>query len=189
MPFTGEIIAIATVLCWTISIQCFEAASKSVGAASVNIIRIFTAIVLFSMFLFFKHGFPVPVDFPAHAWFYLSLSGVIGFFIGDIFLFNALVELGPRITMLIFSLSAPTAALTGFLFLDETYVMRQWIGMFITLIGVGIVIFERNQKKLNVRHLNIRNISSKGILFSLGGMLGQSWGYILSKTDMQTESG
>ena len=146
MPWTGELIAIATVLCWTISVQFFEAASKRVGATPVNIIRLTVALILFSLLLFFRHGYIFPVNFPARAWFYLSLSGVIGFFIGDIFLFKALVEIGPRVAMLIFSLSAPTAAFIGWLFLDEIYVPHQWAGMFVTLFGVCTVILERNQK-------------------------------------------
>ncbi|MBU0463224.1 MAG: DMT family transporter [Proteobacteria bacterium] len=186
MPWTGELIAIGTVFCWTISIQFFEAASKRVGAIPVNIIRLTVALILFSLLLFFKHGHILPVQFPAHAWFYLSLSGIIGFFIGDIFLFKALVEIGPRVTMLIFSLSAPTAALIGWSFLDETYVLHQWLGMFVTLFGVGIVILEKNQKASN---LKIRSISLKGVLFGFGGMIGQAVGYILSKTGMQTDSG
>ena len=186
MPWTGELIAIATVFCWTISVQFFEAASKRVGATPVNIIRLAVALMLFSLLLFFRHGYIFPVNFPAHAWFYLSLSGVVGFFIGDIFLFKALVEIGPRVAMLIFSLSAPTAALIGWLFLDEIYVPHQWVGMFVTLFGVGIVILERNQR---ASKLKIRNISLKGVLFGFGGMFGQACGYVLSKTGMQTESG
>ena len=186
MPWTGELIAIATVLCWTISVQFFEAASKRVGATPVNIIRLTVALILFSLLLFFRHGYIFPVNFSARAWFYLSLSGVVGFFIGDIFLFKALVEIGPRVAMLIFSLSAPTTALIGWLFLDEIYVLHQWVGMFVTLFGVGIVILERNQK---ASKLKIRDISLKGVLFGFGGMFGQACGYVLSKTGMQTESG
>ena len=189
MPWTGELIAIATVFCWTISVQFFEAASKRVGATPVNIIRLAVALMLFSLLLFFRHGYIFPVNFPAHAWFYLSLSGVVGFFIGDIFLFKALVEIGPRVAMLIFSLSAPTTALIGWLFLDEKYVLHQWVGMFVTLFGVGIVILERNQKALKPSKQKIRDISLKGVLLGFGGMFGQACGYVLSKTGMQTESG
>ncbi len=189
MPYTGELIAIATVLCWTVSIQFFEAASKKVGAIPVNVIRLTIALILFGLLLFFKNGYIFPVHFPAHAWFYLSLSGVIGFFMGDIFLFKALVEIGPRVTMLIFSLSAPTVALTGWLFLNEIYVLHQWVGIFITLFGVGIVILEKNQKTSKPSKLKIRNISLNGVVYGFGAMFGQAFGYILSKTGMQTESG
>ncbi|MCP4338084.1 MAG: EamA family transporter, partial [Desulfobulbaceae bacterium] len=121
MPFLGEAIALTTVLCWTFSVQFFAVASKEVGAIPVNIIRISFALLLFSILLLFKEGALLPVDFPLRSWFLLSLSGVIGFFIGDIFLFKALVELGPRITMLIQSLVAPTAAVFGWIFLHESY--------------------------------------------------------------------
>ena len=189
MPFVGEIIAITTVLCWTISIQFFGAASKKVGAIPVNIIRIFIALILFSIFLLFRDGSLIPVNFPTHAWFYLSLSGIIGFFIGDIFLFKALVELGPRLAMLIHSLAAPTAAVIGWVFLDETYVAHQWLGIFVTLAGVSIVIFERNPQVSPAQSLKVRKVSLTGVLFGFAAMIGQAVGYILSKVGMQTDSG
>jgi len=189
MTYAGEFLAIATVFCWTISVQFFEAASRRVGPTPVNIIRLSFAMIFFSFLLFFRNGYLFPAHFPAHAWFYLSLSGIIGFFLGDIFLFKALVEIGPRVTMLIFSLSAPTAAIIGWIFLDEIYFLHQWLGMFVTLSGVGIVILEKNPLVTNPSHRKTRHISLKGVLLGFGAMAGQALGYILSKTGMQTESG
>ena len=192
MPYTGELIAITTVLCWTVSVQFFEAATRRVGATPVNIIRLTTALILFGTFLYFKNGMLVPLDFPLRAWVFLSLSGMIGFFLGDICLFKALVELGPRIALLIFSLSAPVAALIGWAFLSETYVIHQWAGMLVTLAGVGLVIFEKKQHKNSPQKSGKRRertITLKGILFGIGAMLGQATGYVLSKAGMQTETG
>jgi len=189
MPYTGEIIAITTVLCWTVSVQFFEAASKRVGAIPVNIIRITTALILFGIFLFFKNGYIFPMDFPVRSWIFLSISGIIGFFLGDIFLFKALVELGPRMAMLIFSLSAPVAALIGWTFLSETYVIHQWAGMLVTLTGVGIVILEKKQAGTSLTQLRQRAITLRGVLFGVGGMMGQASGYVLSKTGMLTDTG
>ena len=189
MPFVGEAIAIATVLCWTVSVQFFGAASKEVGAIPVNIIRIFIALILFGIFLFLRDGVLVPINFPAHAWLYLGLSGIVGFFIGDIFLFKALVELGPRVAMLIHSLAAPTAAVIGWLFLNETYILHQWVGISVTLLGVAVVILERNQKASPAQKLKVRRISFQGVVFGFAAMLGQAGGYVLSKAGMQIESG
>ncbi|MBU0972053.1 MAG: DMT family transporter [Proteobacteria bacterium] len=189
MPYTGELIAIVTVLCWTVSVQFFEAAAKRVGATPVNIIRISTALVLFGLFLFFKNGEIVPLNFPLRSWVFLSLSGIIGFFLGDICLFKALVELGPRIALLIFSLSAPMAALIGWVFLAEIYEIHQWAGMLVTLTGVGLVIFERKRPKDTANQLLQRAITLKGIVFGIGAMLGQACGYVMSKAGMQTEAG
>lgn len=189
MPFFGEFIALATVLCWTFSVQCFAVASKEVGAIPVNIIRISVALLLFSVLLFFKEGAIIPIDFPVRAWLFLSLSGVIGFFIGDIFLFKALVELGPRITMLIQSLAAPTAAIFGWTFLHESYSLHQWIGMSITLAGVSAVILERGKELSPAQTLKVTRVSYRGVLYGFIAMFGQAGGLLLSKTGMQVESG
>lgn len=189
MPFIGEIIAITTVLCWTISVQFFGAASKRVGAIPVNIIRLFVALVLFTIFLLIRDGALVPLNFSPRAWFYLGLSGITGFFIGDIFLFKALVVLGPRLAMLIHSLAAPTAALIGWAFLGENYAAHQWFGIFVTLAGVSIVIFEKSPAVTPTQRLTVRKVSVKGVLYGFGAMIGQAVGYIFSKVGMQTDSG
>jgi len=192
MPLYGELIAISTVLCWTISTQFFEVASKRVGPIPVNIIRIMTALLFFFVILIYQEGSPIPLNFPIHAWIWLSLSGVIGFFLGDIFLFKAFVEIGTRVTMLIMSLSAPVAAITGWMLLGETYSFHQWLGMLVTIAGVSVVILDRKPKKTGSSgngKLKVRNITVKGVLFAMGGMLGQAWGFVMSKTGMQVESG
>lgn len=190
MPFLGEVIGLTTVLCWTLSVQFFGAASKEVGATPVNIIRLTVAVFLFSIFLLVRDGSPIPVGFPLHAWVYLSLSGVVGFFIGDIFLFKALVELGPRLAMLMHSLAAPASAVIGWLFLGETYLPVQWLGISVTLSGVAVVIFERSPNGKRPRASQPKSAASvKGILFGIGAMLGQAGGFVLSKVGMQVGDG
>lgn len=187
MELVGILIAVTTVMCLTISTQCFEAGSKKIGATSVNIIRLFIANICFIVLMTLRTGEPFPIDFPSHAWVYLSLSGVIGFFIGDIFLFKAFVEIGPRIAMLIMGLSAPVAAVLGYSFLNESYEIKQWAGMAITMAGVALVILEKNNQSQSRRI--VRNITPKGVLLGTGGMLCQAVGYVMSKLGMQMESG
>lgn len=189
MPFLGESIALITVLCWTISIQFFTSASREAGATAVNLLKIAFALVLFSLYLLYTNGFPLPLDFPLRAWWYLGLSGVIGFFIGDIFLFKALVELGPRVATLMHSLAAPTSAIIGWLFLNESYELYQWTGILVTFAGVSLVISEKKNSHTRAASLGQNRISFRGIGLGLGAMLGQAGGYVLSKAGMQTETG
>ena len=189
MPFMGEAIAFGTVLCWTFSVQFFAAASKKVGAIPVNIIRLAVALVLFGILLWWRDGSPVPLNFNTHAWLFLCLSGVIGFFFGDIFLFKALVELGPRVAMLIQSLAAPTAALLGWIFLKESYFLHQWLGMAIALVGVATVVLERGSAVGPKPETIVRKISLQGVVYGCFGMCGQAGGIILSKIGMQTDAG
>lgn len=189
MPFMGEAIALGTVLCWTFSVQFFAAASKQVGSTPVNILRLAVALSLFAGLLWWRDGSPVPLHFSLHAWVYLSLSGVVGFFFGDIFLFKALVELGPRVAMLVQSLAAPTAAILGWIFLNEKYVLHQWLGMTIALFGVAMVILERGQVEGKATKGRVQKISASGVLYGCLAMCGQAGGVILSKTGMRIDGG
>lgn len=68
MPFFGEAVALATVLCWTCSVQFFAAASQRIGVIPVNIIRLAVALVLFTVTLWLRDDSPVPLYFSGHAW-------------------------------------------------------------------------------------------------------------------------
>jgi len=95
-PYTGEIIAFLTVLCWTVGSQFFEAAGKRVGSVTVNLVRLALAAVFLCLTLLITKGQLIPLDFPLRNWGWLALSGVIGFALGDMFLFKAFVEIVKR---------------------------------------------------------------------------------------------
>ena len=83
----GEFAALFTAFCWTATALAFESASLKVGSIAVNLIRLVLAIVYLSIFSFLTRGLWLPVDASAKAWLWLSISGFIGFVIGDLFLF------------------------------------------------------------------------------------------------------
>ncbi|MCK4903872.1 MAG: DMT family transporter, partial [Candidatus Marinimicrobia bacterium] len=138
----------------------------------------------FCILSLFTKGTLFPVDFPMHAWIWLGLSGLIGFALGDLFLFKAFVEIGPRLSMLIMTLTAPISALLGLTFLGEIYSFQQWLGMLLTLIGVSWVILERSNNIQNNTKREIRKVTKSGIIYAFLGTLGQATGYVLSKYGM-----
>lgn len=190
MLYAGELAAFGTVLCWTVGSQCFEAASKKAGSLSVNLIRLIMAFLLFCLTVAFTRGELIPSDFPPDAWKWLIISGLIGFTFGDMCLFSAFVEIGPRVSMLIMTLTAPIAAFIGWTFLAEDYSARQWAGVAVTLIGVSWVIIKRNGNNGNNStnsKLWDREITVKGIMLAFGGAVGQAVGFIFSKVGMMNE--
>lgn len=176
----GEMAALATALCWTISAVAFEAAGKKVGSVSVNLIRLFIALALISVFNQFTRGMMLPLDASGSAWLWLSFSGLIGFVIGDLFLFQAFVQVGSRISMLIMSTVPPITAIIGFVIMGERITLLGLTGMFITIGGIAIVILTRNSDDKLVRLTH----SGKGLLFAFIGALGQAFGLVLSKFGM-----
>jgi drug/metabolite transporter (DMT)-like permease len=158
----------------------FEAAGKRVGSLAVNIIRLAFAAVLLTLFCWIARGVPLPVDASGHAWLFLSLSGIVGFVIGDGCLFRALVLIGPRLSTLVMSLAPLFAALLGWLLLGENLSPTDWIGMALTLTGVSWVVLERRRGAKGEG----KSVSKAGVLLALIGAAGQGGGLVLSKLGM-----
>ncbi|MFH1852930.1 MAG: DMT family transporter [Candidatus Neomarinimicrobiota bacterium] len=183
MHYAGELAALGTALCWTFGSQLFEAAGLRAGSMAVNLLRLVLALVFFCIVSLFVRGSLIPLDFPVHAWVWLGLSGFIGFALGDLFLFQAFVEIGPRLSMLVMTLTAPISAILGLIFLGEVYTPLQWLAMAVTLSGVAWVILERSGQG-NGRRRKVRVITFTGVLYAFLGTVGQAVGYILSKYGM-----
>lgn len=178
----GEIAALITALCWTLNAIAFESAGKKVGSLSVNYIRLFIAFLLLSICSFVTRGIALPVDATAHTWFWLLISGLIGFVLGDLFLFQAYVEIGSRISLLIMSAAPPITALAGFLIMGEKISPLGLLGMFITMAGICLVILSRNPAEKKVQF----NRPVRGLIYACIGALGQAFGLIFSKFGMGT---
>jgi drug/metabolite transporter (DMT)-like permease len=176
----GEIAALASALCWTITAVAFETAGKKVGSISVNLIRLFIGFILISIFNLFTRGMILPIDASSTTWFLLTISGLIGFVIGDLFLFQAYVEIGSRISMLIMSTVPPITAITGFIIMNEKISALGLLGMIITIIGIALVILTKNpdDKKVILSH------PIKGLIYAFIGALGQAFGLVFSKLGM-----
>ena len=176
----GEIIALITAVCWSFTAMSFEAAGKKVGSLSVNLIRLLMAVFLFMGYNWIVRGFPFPSDASVHNWTWLLLSGFIGFCLGDLCLFQAFVVIGARMSMLIMSLVPPITAILGWMVMGETLTGLGFLGMFLTIIGVALVVLERNPDK---RISNFKHPVT-GVLLGLGGAIGQAVGLVLSKYGM-----
>ncbi len=176
----GEIAALATAACWTITAVAFESAGKKVGSLSVNLIRLVIALLLISVFNLFTRGTLLPLDATGSTWFWLSFSGLIGFVIGDLFLFQAFVQVGARISMLIMSTVPPITAITGYFLMGERITLLGSAGMVITIAGIALVILTRNSGDKIVRLTH----PVKGLIYAFIGALGQAFGLVFSKFGM-----
>jgi drug/metabolite transporter (DMT)-like permease len=176
MKFVGELAALSTAFCWTVSSLCFALAGARVGSLAVNIIRLVLALMGFVVYGLLTTGEPLPFSATPGAWGWLSLSGLAGFFFGDLCLFRALVLIGPRLSMLIMALAPPMTALIGWLTLGEKLTALNLMGMGVTLVGVAWVVTETPEHD-TVKH----RFSWRGGLLALGGSVGQAAGMVLAK--------
>ena len=178
----GEIAALITAICWALNGIAFESAGKKIGSLSLSYIRLYIAFVLLCITAYFMRGIALPLDADLNNWIWLSLSGIIGFVLGDIFLFQAYIEIGSRISLLIMSAAPPLTALISFFILGERISALGLLGIFITMIGIGLVILSKNQGGSKVEF----NRPVKGLIYASIGALGQALGLIFSKKGMGT---
>lgn len=182
MPYQGELAALLTAVFWTTTALAYESASNKVGPLVVNMIRLVMAFILLFTFTIFYRGIPLSWDATPHAWLWLSVSGIIGFVFGDYCLFKSYTILNSRIAMLIMTLVPPITALIGYVFLNETMSLQHIAGMVLTLSGIAIAILNRanGERKVNLKY------PIKGVLYAMGGAVGQAVGLIFSKYGMGT---
>jgi len=171
----GEIASLLTAVCWTFSAIYFEKAGRRVGSLSVNIIRIFIGIIFLGITTLFTRGMFFPMDATPYNWLWLGLSGIVGFFLGDLFLFKSYTIIGSRTSQLIMSLAPMITAIIGWFFLNEILSLKSIIGIIVSVSGIMIAVAG---KKLKL------NMPVKGFMYALGGALGQAVGLILSKKGM-----
>lgn len=176
----GEIYSFITAICWTITAVSFEIAGKKIGSLSVNYIRLIMGFILISLITTVTRGMFLPLDASVHAWTWLSISGFVGFVIGDLFLFQSFLEIGSRIAMLIMALVPPITALLGFLTMREMITITDFLGMVITIFGIFVVVLVKNPEENKFKFSR----SIKGITYAFIGALGQSLGLVLSKIGM-----
>lgn len=182
----GEIAALLTAVFWTVTSMSFESAGKKVGSLSVNLIRLVVAFFIYSVVNYFRRGLFLPLDAGTERWLWLALSGLAGFVMGDLLLFQAFVVVGARISMLIMALTPPITAFVSWMVLGEVLSPMNWVGMIVTLTGISIVILKREKKgeDSKKRRKITTNYGFTGILLAFGGAVGQGVGLVLSKKGM-----
>ncbi len=177
----GEFAALGVAVVWTITALSFEYAANRVGSLNVNLLRLPLAFIYLSIFTFFARGNALPTDATNHQWVWLLLSGIVGFVIGDLFLFKAFTQIGSRFSMLIMTLVPPITAFLGWMFLNEGLTWFYLFGMILTVSGIFLAI--NSHKNGETKQFSKHSI--RGILYAIGGALGQSGGLVLSKIGME----
>ena len=178
--YKGEIISLAVAISWTATAMAAEMASRRITPLGVNVLRMLLSLVFLAVLMWAVCGSPLPQYADAETWMWLSLSGFVGYVLGDYCLFNAYVLIGSRFGQLFMTLAPAAAAIFGFILLGERMSALAIVGMLTTMFGIGISVLSKGGEhhKLNLK------LPLKGVLFGIGAGLGQGIGLVLSKVGM-----
>lgn len=173
----GEAAALGGATCWAACSMCFSSAGKRVGSLSVNLTRLLMGMVFLTAITAIARGLPLPLDATPTQWAYIGASGFIGFFLGDMVLFEAYVLIGPRLSVLVITTWPIFAALLAIRYCNQHLNAYQWFGIVVTIAGVIAVLLVQRQ---STRHAPNRKLML-GVTLALLGGLGQAIGYVLAQ--------
>ena len=178
--YLGEIISLAVAVSWTVTALFAEVASKRIGSLQFNVVRMFLSIVMLGLTLWCFTGSPVPLYANGDAWLWLSLSGFVGYLLGDYCLFNSYILIGSRFGQLFMTLAPIAAAFSAWAILGERMSFQAVVGMLVTISGIGLSVLNKGGGK----HRLSLKLPLKGVLFGIGAGIGQGVGLVLSKVGM-----
>ena len=177
--FIGELISLFVALSWTATALFAEVGSKRMGSLPFNTIRMTMSLLFLVLTLWIVMGAPYPRYADGGTWFWLLLSGVVGYVIGDYCLMQGYIHIGSRFGQLFMTLSAPTAAITGRIFLGEQMRSIAILGMVVTLSGIAMSILSKSDSS---EHHALRfKLPAKGIFYAAMAGICQGFGLVLSK--------
>ncbi|MGA2797555.1 MAG: DMT family transporter [Thermoguttaceae bacterium] len=174
----GELAAIGTAFLWTLSALAWTSAGKEMGALAMSYIRLVVTCVFLSIYGQVFRGMALPLDADGETWWFLGISGLLGFFIADVCLFKAFLLIGPRLALLLQLLAPPLSAIIAWIFLGDKLLLKDWIGMGITISGVIWVILE--QPETPEEHRRRRHLA-RGIFLAVVSAVSGAVGLVFSK--------
>jgi|AutmiccommuBRH23_1029490.scaffolds.fasta_scaffold00103_28 drug/metabolite transporter (DMT)-like permease len=180
----GEFAALIAALLWALSSIFFSIAGREIGSSSLNRIRLSFAFIFLIITHTIVFGTPIPLNASLEQWIWLGLSSIIGLVIGDLFLFQSFIMVGPRLAMLVMAVVPVISSLFAWIFLGEQLSFIQMAGISLTIGGIAMVIMDRNKSHNPIysdRHKWI------GILFAIGAAIGQAVGLIFAKKGLPPE--
>jgi drug/metabolite transporter (DMT)-like permease len=179
MPlFLGELAALTTAALWSGTATFFTLAGRRLGSTVVNRWRLLLAVLFISLAHLALFGSLVPLGAEPWRWLWFGLSGIVGLVLGDAFLFQSFLWIGPRLGMLMMSLAPVIATLLAWAWLGERLQAVQFLAIAVTIGGVALVVLTRPAPSFEAPP---NRDYARGLLFGLGAASGQAGGLILAK--------
>ncbi len=161
----GELAAVAMAFCATLSVLAWTSTGRRIGVVAVGCLRLTAASVLLAIWGVATRGLWLPTDVDGRTWLILMISGVLGYFLSDLLAIKSFMVVGPRLALLLQSLSPPLVTVLGYYYCGEKLGAINVLGMAITLAGVIWVVFEQPGSR---KEEHRRKDFARGVVFGIG---------------------
>ena len=173
----GQLAGLAASLCFTNGSMFFTFASQRIGVMVLNRTRLLFALLLLGLTHWVLYGLPFPILASPQKWLWLGLSGTVGLALGDVFLFTGYAQIGPRMTMMMMSLSPILTTILAWVLFKETLNFWQLVGIITTLSGIAWVVADKHSNSGTVPEPKLKS----GLLAGIGAAVCQAAGLLLAR--------
>lgn len=187
MNHLGELCGLGTAFLWSLSAIAWSHASLRIGALQVTAIRAVLAAIVLGIVHLVLFGSLLPYHLDLRETTLLVASGAIAVGVGDLCFFHALHLVGPRIGMLMLTLSPVVSAGLAYLLPPhEKLSATAWAGILLTTAGVAWVIPEKDGRHAWKSH---PEGFRTGILLAAAGATLFSVGYLMTGLALKDNAG
>lgn len=172
----GELAALGAAFSFSITSICYTFAGRKISAISAMALSLPISWCVIVLIHYLMFGEFVPLSASLDRWFNLSISGILAFVFSAYFMLNAYQYIGPRLTMLLMSVTPVLGAILAWIFLGQRLPTNSSIGIMIVIVGIVSVVIERNTEKEKVVQRDMR----RGLLFAYLATMAQASSFIFS---------
>jgi drug/metabolite transporter (DMT)-like permease len=173
---TGQLLALITAACWAQNSIVYAAAGKRVGSTTVTHVRLWISLPAIILVHLLMTGSVIPPGLQLRETILLFVSGLCGYCVADLFIFRAFVDLGPRNTLVVLTLSPIFSTVISWFTLVNAQPPRDPRHRPTVLGVIWVVESERRDpKNEGKRH------SGMGLLCAFMGALSRPWPSVLAK--------
>ncbi|HKM06269.1 MAG TPA: DMT family transporter [Sphaerochaeta sp.] len=179
----GQLLGLLTAVCWAQNSLVYRFLGTKVGSDAVAHVRMWIALPAIILLAYFIEGSFFPTSLSVQTYLVLFTSGVIGYFITDLMLFQAYVWLGARESMVIMTLSPVATAIFSYFLFAERLKPMQMLGILLTILGVITMVV--GGKKIKGGE-NEERQKTKGMTFAILASIMQSVSFLLAKFALES---
>jgi len=132
----GDIYALLTAVCWSFAVILFELSSNKLNPLQINIVKNSFGVVGFIITIFIL-DIPYP-NFSNENLVILSVSGLIGVGIADLFFLESLKKIGSSLSAIVATIYAPSVFIIAYIFFNEITTLNVYFGTFLILGGIVV---------------------------------------------------
>ncbi len=173
--YLGELSALGAAFSFALASTTFTLAGRKFGATVSMALSLQISLVFLLLTHHVMLGEPFPSAASLERWALLGASSLSGFVVASVMLLRSFQYIGPRLAMLIGSITPIVAALLAWVFLGQALTAIAAFGIVVVIAGIGWVVSDDARRDLKLKNAHY----SRGLALALASALGQGASYAL----------